>query len=96
MSLRVENLTVYYQTLRGDVKALDDVTFTVEDGEIMGLAGESGCGKTTLGYSLIHLAPPKSFVGGRVTLDGEELPIWHAERMKTFASRKSPSSRSMP
>lgn len=88
MSVRVENLRVYYQTLRGDAKALDGVTFHLEDGEIMGLAGESGCGKTTLGYSLIHLAPPKRFVEGRVQLDGEELPIWDTERMNPFRYKK--------
>jgi len=88
MSLHVENLRVYYQTLHGDAKALDGATFTVEDGEIMGLAGESGCGKTTLGYSLIHLTPPKKFVEGRVTLDGEELPIWDSEKMNVFRFKK--------
>ena len=88
MSLRVDNLKVYYQTLHGDAQALDGVTFTIEDGEIMGLAGESGCGKTTLGYSLIHLAPPKRFVEGTLTLDGEELPIWDAERMQSFRFKK--------
>lgn len=84
MSLRVENLRVYYQTLRGDVKALDGATFTVADGEIMGLAGESGCGKTTLGHSLIRLTPPMRFVEGRVTLNDEELPVWDMERMNDF------------
>jgi peptide/nickel transport system ATP-binding protein len=88
MSLSIDNLKIYYQTLHGDAKALDGVTFTIEDGEIMGLAGESGCGKTTLGYSLIHLAPPKRFVGGQVLLDGEELPIWHTERMQDFRFKK--------
>ena len=44
MSLRVDDLKVYYRTLRGDVQALDGVTFEIGDGEIMGLAGESGCG----------------------------------------------------
>jgi len=58
MSLQVVNLRVFYQTLRGDVHALDGATFSIADGEIMGLAGESGCGKTTLGYSLIHLSLP--------------------------------------
>ncbi len=58
MGLEVENLRVYYQTLRGDVQALEGATFTIENGEIMGLAGESGCGKTTLGHSLIRLVPP--------------------------------------
>jgi peptide/nickel transport system ATP-binding protein len=84
MSLQVENLTVYYQTLRGDVHALESTTFTVADCQIMGLAGESGCGKTTLGHSLILLKPPMRFVEGRVTLDNQELPIWDMERMNEF------------
>lgn len=88
MSLQVDDLRVYYQTLRGDVKALDGVSFSIADGEIMGLAGESGCGKTTLGYSLIHLTPPKKFVSGCVTLDGEELPIWDTEKMNAFRFHK--------
>jgi len=84
MGLQVENLRVYYQTLRGDVKALDGATFTIEDREIMGLAGESGCGKTTLGHSLIRLTAPMRFVEGSVTLDNEELPVWDMERMNDF------------
>ncbi|GAB4536057.1 MAG: ABC transporter ATP-binding protein [Anaerolineae bacterium] len=88
MGLQVENLRVYYQTLHGDVKALDGATFAVRDGEIMGLAGESGCGKTTLGHSLIRLSPPMRFVEGRVTLDGEEMPIWDMERMNDFRFKK--------
>lgn len=81
MSLQVENLTVYYQTLAGDVKALDGASFSIADGEIMGLAGESGCGKTTLGNSLIRLAPPMKYISGEVRLDGKELPVWDMERM---------------
>jgi peptide/nickel transport system ATP-binding protein len=88
MSLHVENLTVYYQTLKGDVRALEGATFDLADGEIMGLAGESGCGKTTLGYSLIHLTVPKRFVAGSVRLDGEELPIWDTEKMDSFRFKK--------
>jgi len=88
VSLQVENLTVYYQTLRGDVRALESATFTVADGEIMGLAGESGCGKTTLGHSLIRLTPPMRFVEGSVTLDNEELPVWDMGRMNDFRFKK--------
>jgi peptide/nickel transport system ATP-binding protein len=84
VSLRVENLTVYYQTLRGDVRALEDATFSIADGEIMGLAGESGCGKTTLGHSLILLTAPMRYVAGRVTLDGANLPVWDMEKMDAF------------
>lgn len=84
MSLQVEDLRVYYQTLHGDVKALDGVTFSIDDGEIMGLVGESGCGKSTLGYSLIHLKTRMRYVGGQVYLDGQELPIWDSPKMNPF------------
>lgn len=88
MSLQVENLRVYYQTIRGDVQALEGATFSVADGEIMGLAGESGCGKTTLANSLIFLNPPMRFVEGSVELDDEELPVWDMERMNNFRFKK--------
>jgi len=88
VSLQVENLRVYYQTLRGDVRALDGATFSIADREIMGLAGESGCGKSTLGNGLILLTAPMRFVEGRVTLDDEELPVWDMERMDDFRFRK--------
>jgi peptide/nickel transport system ATP-binding protein len=84
MSLKVENLRVYYRTLNGDVQALDGVTFAIADGEIMGLAGESGCGKSTLGKSLIRLDGRMRYVEGRVELDAKELPIWDTAQMNSF------------
>jgi peptide/nickel transport system ATP-binding protein len=84
MSLAVDGLTVYYRSLRGDVKAVDGATFGIADGEIMGLAGESGCGKSTLGKSLIRMDARMRYVSGRVELDGRELPIWDDAKMNPF------------
>jgi peptide/nickel transport system ATP-binding protein len=63
--LQVENLRTYYETLRGPVKAVDGVSFEVEKGKALGLAGESGCGKTTVALSVLRLLPS----GGQI-LDG--------------------------
>jgi peptide/nickel transport system ATP-binding protein len=84
MSLTVTDLRVHYRTLRGDVRALDGVTFDVADGEILGLAGESGCGKTTLGKSLIRLDGRMRHVSGTVELDGTPLPIADDRAMDAF------------
>lgn len=88
MSLEVDDLQVYYRTLRGDVQAVDGVTFRVADGEIMGLAGESGCGKSSLGNSLVYLTGRMKYVGGTATLDGAELPIWDFEAMNEHRYRE--------
>ena len=75
MSVTIENLSVAYRTARGDVTAVDGISFQVANGEIMGLAGESGSGKSTLGNSLVYLDPRMKTTGGKVTVDGKELPI---------------------
>jgi peptide/nickel transport system ATP-binding protein len=87
VSLRVEDLTVYYRSLRGDVKAVDGATFAIADGEIMGVAGESGCGKSSLGKSLIRMDARMKHIRGRVELDGRELPIGDDSRMNEFRFR---------
>ncbi|MBO0900829.1 ABC transporter ATP-binding protein [Cellulomonas sp. zg-ZUI222] len=88
MSLRVDDLAVHYRTTRGDVQALDGVTFEIADGEIMGVAGESGCGKTTLGKALIRLETRMKHVRGTVSLDGEKLPIADDRAMNPYRYRK--------
>jgi len=72
--LEVKNLKTYYYTLRGVVKAVDDVSFTLEEGEVLGIAGESGCGKSTLAWALMGLVPsPGKIAGGTINLDGIEI-----------------------
>jgi peptide/nickel transport system ATP-binding protein len=87
VSLEVKDLRVAYRTLRGDVQAVDGVSFSIADGEIMGLAGESGCGKSTLGNSLIFMEGRMKHVGGRVELDGETLPISDSRAMGRYRLR---------
>lgn len=88
MSLKIDDLSVYYQTLKGDVHALESATFTIKDGEIMGLAGESGCGKTTLAHSLIMLTPPMKYISGQVKLDNQILPITDMQAMDEYRFKK--------
>jgi peptide/nickel transport system ATP-binding protein len=58
----IQNLTTYYYTIRGPVRAVEKVSFQIQKGEAFGLAGESGCGKTTLALSILRILP----VGGRI------------------------------
>jgi len=72
--LEVKNLKMYYQTLRGQVKAVDDIDFWVERGEAVGLAGESACGKTSAMLTLLRLLPSNGkIMGGSVKFDGQDL-----------------------
>ena len=73
--LRVDDLKTYFYTEEGVVKAVDGVTFDVNHGEILGLVGESGCGKTVTALSILRLIPipPGKIVSGSVQFEGEEL-----------------------
>lgn len=72
--LEVNNLKMYYQTMRGWVKAVDDVSFTLSKGGALGLAGESGCGKTSAALSILKLLPWNAKIfGGRILFDGQNL-----------------------
>lgn len=72
--LQVENLSTYYRTDRGEAKAVEDVSFSIKKGEMLGLIGESGCGKTTVAQSILRLVEyPGRIVSGKAYLDGIDL-----------------------
>ncbi len=80
--LEVEDLTVQYETDTGNVYAVDGVSFSIDRGETFGLVGESGCGKTTLAKSLLHLLDSNGgIVDGNIWFDGT-LPSWEEENGK--------------
>ncbi|HKM28655.1 MAG TPA: ABC transporter ATP-binding protein [Anaerovoracaceae bacterium] len=72
--LEVKNLKTYFDTSKGQLKAVDDVSFDLEYGEALGLVGESGCGKTTSALSICKLLPKEGQVyGGQILLEGQDL-----------------------
>lgn len=72
--LEIDHLSVDYETERGDLKALRDITFDVRKGEIVGIVGESGCGKSTLISSILRLTAPNTrFRQGAVRFKGQDL-----------------------
>jgi len=65
---------MYFSTREGDVHAVDDVSFTLEAGKVLGIAGESGSGKSSIALTLLRLLPSNAkILGGTVTLDGQDL-----------------------
>lgn len=73
--LEVEGLCVDYITGKGTrIRAVDNVSFTIEEGQSLGLAGESGCGKSTIAYSLMNLhKPPAMISSGKIKIDGKNI-----------------------
>lgn len=68
--LEVKNLKKYFKTSRGNLHAVDDISFTLEKGKTLGLVGESGCGKSTTGRSILRLLEPTS---GEIIFEGKDL-----------------------
>src|SRR5256712_12685676 len=72
--LEVKNLKTYFPTRAGLVRAVDDVSFYIDRGELLGLVGESGCGKSMTALSIMRLiAPPGKIVDGEILFDGQSL-----------------------
>ena len=81
--LDINDLTVYYKILRGYVKAVEGVNLQLRKGETLGLAGESGCGKTTMALSIMRLLPPNGrIVRGKIIFDGEDITTLPEDRVR--------------
>jgi len=88
-TISVENLKTYFFTKAGVVKAVNDVSFSLKRGEIMGLVGESGSGKTVTGFSILRLIdPPGRITGGRILFQGEDIASFSEDRMRTIRGSK--------
>ncbi|MBA3632246.1 MAG: ABC transporter ATP-binding protein [Acidobacteria bacterium] len=81
--LEINNLQTHFPTRAGVVKAADDVSFYIDEGELLGLVGESGCGKSITALSIMRLiAPPGRIVGGSMKFKDEDLLNASDERMR--------------
>ncbi len=88
-TLQVDDLQTHFFTKQGIAKAVDGISFTVDRGEVMGLVGESGCGKSVTGFSIIGLVdPPGEVVGGRILFKGEDLVGLDEERMRRLRGNR--------
>ena len=81
--LEVTNLQTHFPTRAGLVRAVNDVSFTIEEGELLGLVGESGCGKSITALSIMRLIyPPGKIAGGSIKFKGEELTTASDDRLR--------------
>jgi peptide/nickel transport system ATP-binding protein len=87
--LQVQNLRVEFPTRHGTLLALDDVSFDIAPGEILGVVGESGAGKSLTGAAIIGLLePPGRICGGRILLDGRRIDDLDADAMRRIRGRQ--------
>lgn len=77
--LEVQNLTKYFSTPAGQLHAVDGVNFKIERGKTLGIVGESGCGKSTTGRTILKLIQPTS---GKIIFDGEDITNYSASKMR--------------
>jgi peptide/nickel transport system ATP-binding protein len=87
--LQVKNLIVEFPGRHGTLRALDDISFDIAPGEILGVVGESGAGKSLTGAAIIGLLePPGRIGGGQIILEGERIDGLPVERMRHIRGRK--------
>ena len=87
--LDVQNLTVEFPTRRGVLRALDGISFSIAPGEVLGVVGESGAGKSLTGAAIIGLLePPGRVSGGQVLLDGQRIDTLTDDRMRHIRGKQ--------
>jgi len=88
--LKVKNLKTYFFTHEGTVKAVDEVSFSVNQGKTLGLVGESGCGKSVTALSIMRLIPnpPGKIVSGEIWFEGENLLRLEERQMRKIRGKK--------
>ncbi len=87
--LEVKNLRTHYLLRRGTVKAVDDISFSIEAGRTLGLVGESGSGKSATALSLLRLIPtPGQIVGGSIVFDGVDLMSLSERQMRDYRGKQ--------
>lgn len=88
--LEVDNLSTHYYLGKNPVRAVENVSFTIDKQETLGVAGESGCGKTTTAYSIMRILPENGkIIGGSVRLGEEELTSKTEEEMRKLRWRSA-------
>ena len=87
--LQVKNLVVEFPSRHGTLRALDDISFDIAPGEILGVVGESGAGKSLTGAAIIGLLePPGRVAGGQILLEGQRIDHLNADQMRHIRGRK--------
>jgi peptide/nickel transport system ATP-binding protein len=87
--LEVQNLIVEFPTRRGTLRAIDDVSFAIDPGEVLGVVGESGAGKSLTGAAIIGLLePPGRIAGGRILLDGRRIDNLSRDQLRHVRGRQ--------
>jgi oligopeptide/dipeptide ABC transporter ATP-binding protein len=88
--LDIRRLRTHFKTPQGTVRAVDDVSLTVAAGEVLGIVGESGCGKSVLSLSILRLLPmpPAFFAGGQILFDGQDLLKGSTEEIRRIRGNR--------
>jgi ABC-type dipeptide/oligopeptide/nickel transport system ATPase component len=88
--ISVENLKTYFFTFEGVARAVDDVSFHLDRGEVLGIVGESGCGKSVTAQTIMRLIPepPGRIVGGHIRFDGRDLAAMAPDSIRNIRGKR--------